>query len=87
MVLTAPLAAQTSVSGRCAGQAEGQREERLMLFLVATHVLAFLIGAIVIYTLCSAADDKRKAPRFVSKPIVPRKTPENDDKKTSLKYH
>ena len=41
-----------------------------MLFLVATHVLAFLIGAIVIYTLCSAADDKRKAPRFVSKPIA-----------------
>ena len=58
-----------------------------MLFLVATHVLAFLIGGIVIYIVCSTADDKRKAPRFVSKPIVRRKTPENDDRKTSLKYH
>ena len=87
MVLTAPLAAQTRVRGRCAGQAEGQREERLMLFLVATHVFAFLIGAIVIYILCSTADDKRKAPLFVSKPIIPRSTPENDDRKTNLKYH
>jgi hypothetical protein len=58
-----------------------------MLFLIATHVLAFLIGVIVIYILCSTADDKRKAPRFVSKPIVPRKTPKNDDRNTSLKYH
>ena len=58
-----------------------------MLFLVATHILAFLIGAIVIYIVCNTADDKRNAPRSVSKPIVPRKTPENDDRKASLKYN
>ena len=58
-----------------------------MLFLVATHMLAFLIGAIVVYIVCSTADDKRKAPRFVSIPVVPRKTPENDDRKTSPNIH
>ena len=58
-----------------------------MLFLVATHVLAFLIGAIVIYIFCSTAADKRKAPRFVSKPIVLRKMSENEDRKNSVKYH
>jgi hypothetical protein len=58
-----------------------------MLFLVATHVLAFVIGAIVIYILCSTADEQQKAPRLVSKPIIPGKSPENDDRETSLKYH
>ena len=63
------------------------RMEHFMLCLVVTHLLALLLGAVIVFIFFRVAKHEPKTPPNVSKPKPPPKRTPEDPRETSLEYH
>ena len=58
-----------------------------MLCFLVTHVLALLLGAVIVFIFFRVAKHDPKTPPNVSKPKMPLKRTSNDPRERSLEYH